>query len=253
MKAPWLHFFSEFIGTALLVLVGLSFVILDFGKGSPIVALIPDPGARRALTGFFFGSTGGLIALSWVGKVSGAHINPVVTLAFVAMGKLRFHHAAGYIVGQLAGAVLGALPLLAWGKIGASIHYGATFPGKGYSDFTAVGGEIVTTYALVIGLFFFIRHKTLRNYTPALFPFLYALMVFLEAPISGTSTNPARSLGPVVVSGDWNAWWVYWAGPVIGALVAVGFYRVTWLRKVEIEVAKLYHFEHDPHHVFRWK
>ena len=80
---------------------------------------------------------------------------------------------------------------------------------------------------------------------------LYAVMVFLEAPISGTSTNPARSLGPAVISGDWIDWWVYWLGPLTGALLGVSLYRLTWLRQLEIEVAKLYHFEHDPHGIFR--
>jgi aquaporin Z len=78
-------------------------------------------------------------------------------------------------------------------------------------------------------------------------------MVYLEAPISGTSTNPARSLGPEVISGDWSAWWVYWIGPMLGTLAAVAVYRITWLRRLEIDVAKLFHFEHDPHGIFRWR
>jgi aquaporin Z len=75
-------FLSEFIGTALLVALGVSFVILDFGTGSPIAMLLPDAGLWRLLTGFLFGAIGGSIAVSPVGKVSGAHINPVVILAF---------------------------------------------------------------------------------------------------------------------------------------------------------------------------
>jgi aquaporin Z len=148
---------------------------------------------------------------------------------------------------------VGSLPLLAWGAMGRSVDFGATMPGTGYGPGLAILGEIVTTFALVIGLFLFVRHPRLRPYTPALFPALYAIMVFLEAPISGTSTNPARSLGPVVVSGAWQDWWVYWIGPVAGAALAVAFYRRSWLRHLEIEVAKLYHFEHDPHGVFRWE
>jgi aquaporin Z len=253
LPMPWTLFFSEFIGTALLLGVGLSVVIVDFGSSSPIVHLIPSPGLRRLVTGFLFGTTGALIALSPVGKESGAHINPVVTLAFWLMGKMRSPHATGYILAQLAGAIFGALPLLAWGRMGRSVHYGATLPGSGYGPGLAVLGEIVTTFALIIGLFFFIRHPRLRKFTPALFPFLYAVMVFLEAPVSGTSTNPARSLGPAVISGSWQDWWVYWLGPVIGMLLALAAYRFSWLRELEIEVAKLYHFEHDPHNVFRPK
>jgi aquaporin Z len=248
---PWTLFFSELVGTALLLAVGLSAVILDFGTGSPIAQVIPSSGLRRLVTGFLFGTTGGLIALSPVGKESGAHINPVVTLAFWLMGKMRGSHAVGYILAQLAGAVLGAVPLLAWGQVGRSINFGATQPGSGYGPWLAMLGETATTFALIGGLFFFLRHPHIRNFTPAIFPFLYATMVFLEAPISGTSTNPARSLGPAVISGAWRDWWVYWLGPLVGTLIGVAVYKFSWLRELEIEVAKLYHFEHDPHRVFR--
>jgi aquaporin Z len=252
-KTPWTLYLSEFVGTGLLVGVGLSFVILDFGTGSPVVTLLPDAGLRRAITGFLFGSTGALIALSPVGKESGAHINPVVTVAFWLMGKLRPQHAVGYVLAQLGGAIVGCLPLLAWGAIGRSVDFGATLPGAGYGAGLAVLGEVGTTFGLILGLFLFVRHRKIRAYTPLLFPFLYAFMVWLEAPLSGTSTNPARSLGPAVVSGTWSAWWVYWIGPALGTFLAVGLYKLTPLRYLEIEVAKLYHFEHDPHGIFRWK
>lgn len=248
---PWTLFLSELIGTALLVFVGLSIVILDFGQGSPIVRLLPNAGLRRLITGFLFGSTGALIAISPLGKESGAHINPVVSASFWLMGKLRGRHALGYVAAQLLGAIIGALPLLAWGPMGRSVEFGATVPGPEIGMALALLGEIITTFALVAGLFLFIRHRKIRAFTPALFPILYAVMVFLEAPISGTSTNPARSLGPAVIAGDWHGWWVYWLGPLIGALLGVAMYRFTWLRHLEIEVAKLYHFEHDPHGVFR--
>jgi aquaporin Z len=251
IKIPWTLFASEFIGTALLVLIGLSFVILDFGKGSFMISLIPDPGTRRLITGFLFGSTGALIAVSWIGKESGAHINPAVTLAFWSHGKISFSHAAGYIFAQLTGGILGALPLLLWGKTGSSIYYGSTFPGSGYTAWTALSGELLTTFIMVLLLFIFVGNKRLRNYTPLIFPIIYAIMVFAEAPISGTSTNPARTLGPAVISDYWSAWWVYWIGPVAGALAAVAVYTFSWFKKFEIDVAKLYHFELDRHGIFK--
>lgn len=250
---PWLLFGAEFLGTALLIAFGLSLVILGFGQGSPVVQLIPSNGCRRLLTGFLFGSTGALIALSPLGKESGAHINPVVTLAFWLMGKLKTRLAIGYILAQLLGAVLGALPLLAWGEMGRSVSFGATLPGSGYGAGWALVGESITTFALIVGLFFFLRHHRLRPYTPALFPFLYAFMVFAEAPISGTSTNPARSLGPEVISGAWHDWWIYWVGPLLGTLMGVVVLRLTGPGWLKVEVAKLYHFEHDRYGVFRRK
>jgi aquaporin Z len=249
-RLPWSLFISEMIGTGLLVGVGLSIVIFNFGTGSPAVEVVPSAGLRRLITGFLFGSTGALIALSPVGKESGAHINPVVSLAFWLMGKLRPLHAAEYVLAQLLGAVIGSLPLLLWGQMGRSVDFGATLPGGSFGTGWAILGEVGTTFALIMGLFIFIRHPRLRPYTPGLFPFLYAIMVFLEAPVSGTSTNPARSLGPAVVANDWQGWWVYWIGPVLGTLIAVAGYKISWLRHLEIEVAKLYHFEHDPHGVF---
>ncbi|HUW50869.1 MAG TPA: aquaporin [Sulfuricella sp.] len=244
-------FGAELIGTALLVAVGLSIVILDFGQGSPVVRLLPSAGWRRLITGFLFGTTGALIALSPLGKESGAHINPVVTLAFWLMGKLRARHVLVYVFAQLTGAVAGAVPLLAWGAMGRSIAFGATLPGAAYGTGWALLGETAATFALIFGLLFFLQHRRLRSFTPALFPFLYAAMVFVEANVSGTSTNPARSFGPAIISGNWHAWWVYWLGPLLGALLGVAVYRLAGRHWSTIAVAKLHHFEHDRYGVFR--
>ncbi|MEJ2420796.1 MAG: aquaporin [Acidobacteriota bacterium] len=248
---PWQPILSEFVGTFLLVGLGVGVVILDFGKGSPVLRLLPDPGLRRLVTGFIFGSVGGLIAVSPVGKASGAHINPVVTFAFRLEGKLSTGQALAYVSAQMLGAAAGGLALLPWGTVGSSIQYGGTFPGPGWTPWEAALGEAAATFGLIAGLFFFLGRKKLRRFTPLLFPFLYAVMVWLEAPLSGTSTNPARSFGPSLVSGDWRSWWVYWAGPVAGTLAALAVHRRHLLGRLEVEVAKLYHFEHDPHGIFR--
>ncbi|HEY6363790.1 MAG TPA: aquaporin [Candidatus Binatia bacterium] len=97
-RIPWQLFSSELIGTAVLVLVGLSLVIVMFGAGSPLVPLLPNEGLRRLITGFLFGTTGALIALSPVGKESGAHINPVVTVGFWLMHAIDARVATGYIL-----------------------------------------------------------------------------------------------------------------------------------------------------------
>jgi aquaporin Z len=246
-RFPWRMLVAELVGTALLLLVGLSLVILMFGAGSPVIRLVPSEGARRLITGFLFGSTGALIALSPVGRVSGAHLNPVVTLAFLMMGKMNSGVAGGFVLAQLAGACLGTLPLLAWGAMGQSVAFAATLPGDGYSTGVVLLGEVATTFALIGGLCLFLGWRPLRPFTPALFPFLYGFMVWAESPISGTSTNPARSLGPAVVSGEWRGWWIYWIGPLIGTLVAVVVFSFMAQR---ITAAKLYYFDSDPHRVF---
>ena len=245
---PWRLFASELVGTALLVLVGLSLVIFMFGIGTPMERLIPSEGLRRLITGFLFGTIGASIALSPVGKVSGAHINPVVTLAFRLMGKLDLRTTIGYIVAQLMGAVVGSLPLLMWGAMGKSLAFGATLPGPGYTLSMVLLGEAITTFTMVALLCVFLGFRKLRPFTPAIFPPLYAIMVWAEATISGTSTNPARSLGPAIVSGRWEGWWIYWVGPLIGTIAAC--LACSFLAK-RITVAKLYYFDSDYDRVFR--
>ena len=245
---PWALFLSELAGTALLVLVGLSLVILMFGDGTPMARLIPSEGLRRLITGFLFGTTGALIALSPVGMHSGAHINPVVTLAFRLMGKIDLRTTLGYVIAQLSGGILGALPLFAWGSMGSSAAFGATLPGPGYAIQTVLLGEGITTFTMLVLLAVFLGFRKIRPFTPAIFPPLYAIMVWAEAPVSGTSTNPARSLGPAVVSGQWQSWWIYWIGPMAGMLLAI--LACSFLAK-RIEVAKLYYFDSDRDRLFR--
>jgi aquaporin Z len=247
---PWKVFAAELIGTALLLLVGLSLVILMLGDGSGVKELVPSEGARRLVTGFLFGTTGALIALSPIGDRSGAHLNPVVTLAFQLMGKLDLRTTVGYIIAQLSGAILGTLPLLLWGTVGKSVAFGATLPGSGYAIETVLIGEAITTFVMVTLLCVFLGFHRVRPFTPAMFPFLYAVMVPLEAPISGTSTNPARSLGPALVSGHWEGWWIYWVGPLIGSIAAC---LACSLLAKRITVAKLYHFDSDRDMLFRRK
>jgi len=249
----WPLWGSELVGTALLVGVGCSLVIVAFGTSSPVPVLLTDEAVRRAITGFLFGSVGALIAVSHVGKISGAHINPMVTLAFWLEGRLATGVALGYLLGQMAGGVLGAIPLLLWGAMGASVDFGATVPGPA-GWWAAVLGEAGATFCLVAGLLLFLGHRRLRRFTPVLFPFLYALLVWAEAPLSGTSTNPARTLGPGLVSGHLGGLWIYLVGPLAGTLAAVGARRaLPWARTLEIQVAKVFHLGHDAHGIFTEK
>jgi aquaporin Z len=247
-ESPWRKYFAEFLGTAILLLLGLSLVIFMFGEGSPADRIIPVIKVRQAMTGFLFGCVGASIALSPLGKTSGAHVNPVVTLAFRLFGKIDIPTALGYIIAQLCGAIAGCLPLLIWGSMGKSVDFGATVPGQGYSTMTVLLGEVVTTFALVAGLILFLGFHRIRRFTPAMIPFLYAIMVPLEAAISGTSTNPARTLGPAIISGEWHGWWIYWVGPVIGASLAC--IACSALAK-RITEAKLYHFDSEKDRLLR--
>jgi aquaporin Z len=132
--------------------------------------------------------------------------------------------------------------------MGRSVAFGATLPGEGYAIQTVLIDVIITTFIMVSLLAIFIGFRHLRPFTPAIFPFLYAVMVCIEAPISGTSTNPARSLGPAIISGQWQGWWIYWVGPLIGAFAAS--LACSFLAK-RITVAKLYYFDSDHDGLFR--
>ena len=241
-------FLAEMFGTALLLFIGLSSVIFMFSESSPFVALVPGLTLRRILNGFLFGSIGSTIALSRLGRISGAHINPVVTMGFWLVGKLTGRSAIGYVIAQFCGAVLGSIPLLLWGSMGRSMAYAVTLPGKGYSTPVVVLGEVATTFCLIAYLCVFLSFHRLRRYTPFFIPVLFAIMVPIEGGISGISVNPARSFGPSVISDVWDGWWIYWIGPVVGGLLAILACNSLARR---IEVAKLYHFDSDPDGRFR--
>jgi len=227
LKSDWKLFVAEAIGTGLLLFFGISIVILNWGEGSVVAKLIPSEPTRRLLTGFLFGTVGCLVTISPVGKFSGAHINPAVTLAFWLRGKIRYDTMLGYILSQLFGATIGTIALLIWGKHAQSIQYGITLPGDAGVT-SAFIGEIIVTACLIIYLYLFIGTKRLRNYTPYGIPFLFAFLTWAEAAISGCSTNPARSFAPALVAGNFTDHWIYWVAPVIGVIIVTLFFR--WRR-----------------------
>ena len=235
---------AEFAGTALLVLAGLSVVIALWGKGAPLAHLPLSPGERRLLNGFLFGSVGAAIAYSPIGRISGAHINPAMSFAFWLEGKLRWRDAGCYVAAQLLGAAAGGALLLCWGSIGASNGWGASVPARGLAFPFAVGGEAVCTFLLVFLIFAFAARPVTQPFTPLVNPPLFALLSWLEAPLTGASANPARSFGPELVGWAWTGWWVYWAGPLAGALLAVAVSKSGVLGWHRPHQARLFHFGH---------
>jgi aquaporin Z len=235
---------SELVGTALLVFLGLSIVIALWGRDAPLASLPISPDARRLLNGFLFGSVGAAIAYSPIGKMSGAHINPAMTFAFWLEGKLQWRDTSGYVLAQLVGAAFGAVALLFWGSIGASDAWGASVPARSVPDWLPVAGETVCTFLLVLLIFIFAAHKRTQPFTPLVNPPLFALLTWLEAPLSGASANPARSFGPELVGSLWQGWWIYWIGPCLGAVLAVAAMRLHLFRRHRPREARLCHFGH---------
>lgn len=229
---------AEFTATFLLLLVGLSAVSVNFGDGSPIPSWIPNEAVRRLLTGILFAGGATAIVYSPLGQRSGGHLNPAVTLAFLRLGKMTRRSAAFYIVAQILGALVGAIAVRAlWGSLAQSVNLGVTVPGVG-GPVAAFFAEIAITFGLVTLILRFVDRPMLMKYTAAAAGTLVALLVFVEAPVSGTSLNPARSLGPAIASGVYSWVWIYLIAPPIGALLAV------WLKRRSqgtVKCGKLFH------------
>jgi len=209
-KLEWRRLFSELFGTFLLVLVAAGGGIL-VGEGQiTLAAAVVAPGLMV------------LAIILFMGAVSGAHLNPAVSLAFAMRGDFPWVRVPGYIVVQLLGAALACLFLLA--VFGNIQHLGATLPGPGYEDWQALLMEIALTTGLVSVILG--TASAAQNVGPiaALGVGGYiALAGLWAAPVSGTSMNPARSFGPALVGTDFSSYWVYVVGPLVGAAIAVGF------------------------------
>ncbi|HXW87441.1 MAG TPA: aquaporin, partial [Streptosporangiaceae bacterium] len=158
----------------------------------------------------------------FMGTVSGAHLNPVVSLAFALRGNFPWSRVSAYIVAQFAGAVLATLLLI--GLLGKHGSAGLTLPGHGISTATALAWEALLTTGLVSVILGTASGAQALGPIAALGVSSYIILAGLfGGPVSGASMNPARSLGPALVLGDWTSWWAYLVGPLIGALIAVGF------------------------------
>jgi aquaporin Z len=202
--------FSEILGTFMLVLVAAGGGLLHAKGQISLTAAVVAPGLMVMA-----------IILS-MGAVSGAHLNPVVSLAFALREDFPWRRVPGYIIAQLLGATLACLFLLA--VFGNVEHLGATLPGPGYHNWQALLMETVLTAVLVSVILGTASAAQNVGTIGALGVGGYiALAGLWSAPVSGTSMNPARSFGPALVSGTWTSYWVYVVGPLVGALIAVGF------------------------------
>jgi aquaporin Z len=215
----------ELAGTMYLVFVGLSAVVFDFGTGSSIASTIPSHSVRLLITGLIFAGSGSLVALSPIGRRSGAHLNPSITFAFWCERHLSLGDLAGYVTAQCFGAIAATeLLRLAWGRRAASVHFGLTTPGRSLGSWQAVGVEALMTATLVFTIFAFVSSPRTTHWTPLAVWIVVAVLVWQGAPYTGTSLNPARSLGPALVAGRWSDYWIYVVGPLGGALSAVALW-----------------------------
>src|SRR6195952_827951 len=207
----WRRLFSELYGTFLLVIVAAG--------GGMMSHAFPGVISRQAAV-----TAPALMVLGvilFMGKISGAHLNPAVSIAFALRGDFPWARVPGYIVVQLLGATLAAWFLQA--VIGVSAQYGSNFPAPSYSAFLAFVMEVVLTFGLVSVILGTASGAQNLGVIGALGVGGYiALAGLWGSPISGASMNPARTFGPDLISLDFGAYWVYVAGPIAGAVVAVG-------------------------------
>jgi aquaporin Z len=224
------------------MLSACAFTVLFEHPGSPVNQAIDSAAVRRALMGMAMGASAVAIICSPFGRRSGAHMNPAVTLAFLSLGKIAWRDALFYIAAQFAGGVLGVA--IAELMIGPPLHhsavnYAVTKPGSAgvWRAFTAealISGLLMTT-VLVLS-----NRRSLARFTPFAAGALVAVYITFEAPISGMSMNPARTLGSAVPASYYAALWVYFTAPLLAMIAAGQLYRFFHGARA-VYCAKLHH------------
>jgi len=228
------NWFAEAIATYALVFFGPLAIILSvvaFGDGLSIESII--------MISLAHGAAIGLMVYAF-GHISGAHINPAVTIPMMITKKISVADGIGYIIFQLIGAVVAAFSLKAiLPEIGAKVHFGTqTGPSELLNNSVMAGitVEIILTFFLVTVIFLTAVHKK----APAgIHGISIGGMVFLlhlvGVPLTGASMNPARTFGPAVVSGFWELHWLYWLAPIIGGIIAGVIMNYVFVNKAEPE------------------
>jgi len=206
----WRRLFSELVGTFLLVLVGAGAAVVDAASHGEIsrAAAVVAPGLMV------------LAIILFMGAVSGAHLNPAVTISFTLRGDFPWARVPGYVIVQLLGATLAVLFLKAvFGDVGG---LGSTVPGPHIHDWQALLVEMALTFGLVSTILGTAsRAQNVGALSAVAVGAYIALAGLWSSPISGAVMNPARTFGPDLVRGDWSHFWIYLVGPLAGGLLAV--------------------------------
>jgi aquaporin Z len=215
LSFEWRRLFAELLGTFFLVLVAVGAVVVNARSHGqvPLDARVVAPGLMVMGVTYFMGT------------ISGAHLNPAVTVAFALRGNFPWRRVPAYVSVQLAGGVLATAFLeFTFGDVG---RLGATRLGSGVSAETGLLTEIVLTVGLVSVILGTASGARNIGANAALAIAGYVILAGLwAAPVTGASMNPARSLAPAIVGGHWNMVWIYVIGPFIGAAVAVA---IAWV------------------------
>ncbi len=209
----WRRVFSECFGTFMLVFVAVGGPMVNAKFGGHV---IPDA-VRVTAPGLMVAAI-----ILFMGSVSGAHLNPIVSIAFALRKDFPWKRVPAYIAAQLVGGMLAPLVLIS--LLGHQGNAGLTLPGLGITPVAAMSWEIILTLGLVSTVLG--TSSGAQNVGPmaAIGVASYiSLAGMIGDPVSGASMNPIRSLGPIIIFGHWTNFWIYIVGPAIGAIIAVGF------------------------------
>jgi aquaporin Z len=238
----WPEYLMEGAELGLFMLSACAFGALLEHPMSPANQAIDDPLLRRILAGIAMGLTAIAIVYSPWGKRSGAHMNPSFTLSFLALGKIAPWDALFYTAAQFAGGIAGVA--LAAGLLGlplrhSAVNYAVTVPGPDGAGI-AFAAELLISGLLMAVILIASNSKRMSRYTGLLVGATIAAYIAIEAPFSGMSMNPARTLGSAVPAGEYRALWVYFTAPLAGMLLAAAAYRF-WRGAQAIYCAKFHH------------
>jgi len=244
LRKHWPEYLIEACCLGVFMISAGAFTALLEHPDCPVRHAIPNDFLRLALNGLAMGLTAIAIIYSPWGARSGAHMNPAVTWTFFRLGKVRPWDALFYPVFQTLGGIAGVLLVkFALGPIftEAPVNYVVTVPGKA-GIIAALLAEVVISCGMMLMVLFMTNTKQLARFTGFVGGTLVFLYITFEAPLSGMSLNPARTVASALPSGNWTAGWIYFVAPIGGMLLAVEFYRA--LRKsAQVACAK---WNHDP-------
>lgn len=227
LTSHWPEYLLEALGLGLFMISACVFAVLLEHSASPVRQAIDDGLLRRMLIGIGMGITAIALIYSPIGQRSGAHMNPAVTFTFWRLGRVRSWDAVFYALFQFLGGLTGVL-LSAWvlGQMlmaDSAVNYVVTAPGQP-GRWVAFGAEAAISCGLMLLVLFVSNRPALNRYTGLFAGALIALYITVEAPLSGMSMNPARSLASAVPAQMWSHLWIYFLAPPLGMLLAAEIY-----------------------------
>lgn len=248
-RLHWPEYLMEMFELGVFLACALVVAAVMEHPASPIRQAIDVLWIRRGITGLAMGITAVAIVYSPWGRRSGAHFNPSVTLTFLRLGKIAPVDALFYVTAQFAGAIVSiALAASVVRSVVASpaVNYVATVPGP-QGPLAAFGGELLISFGMMTMILIVSNTPRIAHLTGVLAGAMVSLYIAVEAPLSGMSMNPARSLGPALAAGTLNTMWIYCAAPLIGMLLAAEV-QVRRRGLDSIRCAKMHHPSDGPCH-----